>query len=72
MKNVKPVRIAVIGIGDRATELMRTMIATKDLSIRILCDPLDARLEDAVFLTRRSCLGPNWSMIIGMPFSPER
>lgn len=46
MKNVKPVRIAVIGIGDRATELMRTMIATKDLSIRILCDPLDARLED--------------------------
>lgn len=47
MKNtMKAVRLAVIGLGDRATELMRTMLATKDISIPVLCDPLDSRLED--------------------------
>ena len=46
MQKKDTVRLAVIGIGDRATELMRTMLATGDISISVLCDPVPSRLED--------------------------
>ncbi len=40
------VRIGVIGLGDRATDLMRTMIGTQDIQITVLCDIDNARIED--------------------------
>ena len=39
------VRVGVIGLGDRATELMRTMFATEDILVTVLCDPDEVRLE---------------------------
>ncbi len=45
MENEK-VRVGVIGLGDRATDLMRTMIGTQDIQITVLCDIDTARIED--------------------------
>lgn len=46
MKENGKVRVGVIGIGDRATDLMRTMLATGDLLITVLCDSNERRLND--------------------------
>ena len=42
------VRLGIIGIGDRATELMTTIIATGEFVITVLCDPDEKHLQDGV------------------------
>lgn len=38
MISSEKVRLGIIGIGDRATDLMKTMLATNDIEITALCD----------------------------------
>lgn len=55
MKEQEKVRVGVIGLGDRATELMRTMLATEEMRITVLCDPNEARLEDGRRVLQQAC-----------------
>ena len=61
MVNSNTVRLGIIGIGDRATELMKSMIATKDFLITVLCDPDAAHLEDGRRVLREEKQPEAWT-----------
>ena len=61
MSEQKTIRLGIIGIGDRATELMKSIIATKDFLITALCDPDAAHLEDGCRVLREESQPEAWT-----------
>ena len=55
------IRVGVIGLGDRATDLMRTMLATEDIWVTVLCDPDEVRLEDGRQVLQETNQAEAWS-----------
>ena len=48
--DVKPARIAFIGVGGRGTGLLRVMLKLKDVTVLAICDINEKHLNRALFM----------------------
>ncbi|MCP5118926.1 MAG: Gfo/Idh/MocA family oxidoreductase, partial [bacterium] len=64
---VKPVRIGIVGVGNRGTGLMRTLLDLPGVEITALADTDDNRLERA----RKICVDAGRSRPAAYPRGPE-
>ena len=61
MANLATVHLGIIGVGDRATELMKSIIATKDFTITALCDTNQTHIENGLRVLNEESQPKAWT-----------